>query len=71
MFSRKQDLIYAGGAGKNELRVFDYESGNIVCIISEMERSILCMDTMKTNTGFAFGSADSCTRVMDLSSQNM
>ena len=48
MFSRKQDMIFAGGAGKNELRAFDYDTGNIVCIISEMERSILCMDTMKT-----------------------
>lgn len=44
MFNKKQDLIFAGGAGRNEVRVFDYETGNIVCIISDMERSVLCMD---------------------------
>lgn len=59
-------MILAGGAGKNELRIFDYDTGNIVCIISDME-SILCMDIMKTRGGFAFGSADSCTRIMDIS----
>ena len=48
MFSRKQDLIFAGGAGMNEMRVFDYETGNIVCIVSDMEKSILCMDIQKT-----------------------
>lgn len=50
MFSRKQDLIFAGGAGKNEFRIFDYETGNIVCIISDMERSIMCMDIAKKST---------------------
>lgn len=34
MFNRKQDLILAGGAGANEVRIFDYETGNIVCKIS-------------------------------------
>jgi WD40 repeat protein len=66
MFSRKQDLIFAGGAGKNEFRIFDYETGNIVCIISDMERSIMCMDIAKKSTNFAFGSGDSCVRIMDV-----
>lgn len=66
MFNRKQDLIFAGGAGRNEVRVFDYESGNIVCIISEMERSVLCMDVASSQNQFAFGSADSCLRIYDI-----
>ena len=68
MFSRKQDLIFAGGAGKNEFRIFDYNSGNLVCIISDMERSIMCMDIGNKSTQFAFGSGDSCVRVMDIAS---
>lgn len=49
MFNRKQDLIFAGGAGRNQMRVFDYDSGNLVCIISDMPRSILCMDIANTS----------------------
>lgn len=48
------------------MRIFDYETGNIVCIISDMERSILSMDILKQSLGFAFGSADSCVRIMDI-----
>ena len=58
----------AGGAGKNEVRIFDYASGNIVCAITEMERSILSMDIANTTQSFAFGSADSCVRIMDIGS---
>lgn len=66
MFNRKQDLILAGGAGKNELRIFDYESGSIIAMISEMERAILTLDIAKTSNNFAFGSADSCLRIMEI-----
>ena len=61
-------MVLAGGAGRNEVRVFDYETGNIICIISDMERSVLCMDRANTSEGFAFGSADSCIRLMGVSS---
>jgi WD40 repeat protein len=56
----------AGGAGGNQVRIFDYETGNIVCKISELERSVLCMDVSKVSNLFAFGSADSCVRIMDV-----
>jgi len=59
-------MILAGGAGKNEVRIFDYSTGNIVCIVSDMERSILCLDIAKTSSQFAFGSADTCIRIMDI-----
>ena len=68
MFNKKQDLILAGGAGRNQVRIFDYESGNLVCVISDMPRSILCMDIAHTTNSFAFGSADSCVRIMDIQS---
>ena len=56
----------AGGAGRNQVRIFDYESGNLVCVVSDMPRSVLCMDVAHTSNGFAFGSADSCVRIMDI-----
>ena len=68
MFNKKQDLIFAGGAGRNQVRVFDYESGNLVCVISDMPRSVLCMDIANTTQSFAFGSSDSCVRIMDIQS---
>lgn len=37
-------MIIAGGAGRNEVRVFDYETGEIVCIVNQLERSVTTMD---------------------------
>lgn len=68
-FNKKQDLILAGGAGGNEVRIFDFNTGNIVGKISSLERSVLTIDASKTSNLFAFGSADSCLRVMDIQSQ--
>ena len=65
-FNKKQDLILAGGAGGNQVRVFDFATGNIVCKISDLPKSVLCMDTSKISNVFAFGSSDSCVRVMDI-----
>ena len=66
MFSKKQDIVFAGGAGKNEMRLFDYETGNLICIISDMERCVMCMDIAKKSNNFAFGSGDSHIRIMDI-----
>jgi WD40 repeat protein len=66
LYNAKQDLIFAGGAGKNQVRVFDSESGAIVAIISDIEKSVLTMDTAKNSNLFAFGCADSCIRIMDI-----
>ena len=67
-FNKKQDLVLAGGAGANEVRVFDFESGSIVGKISNLERSVLTIDASKNSNIFAFGSADSCLRIMDIQS---
>ena len=42
MLNKREDLLFAGGAGKNEMRVFDYESGNIVAMIGNLPKSVLC-----------------------------
>jgi hypothetical protein len=65
----RQDLLFAGGAGKNEMRVFDWESGNIVGMISNLPKSILCGDAGKTSNVFAFGAADSKVRLFGVSTQ--
>ena len=64
MFNNKQDMIMAAGAGGNQVRLFDYETGNVLCIVSDMPRPILCMAKANTTTDFAFGSVDSKIRIM-------
>ena len=72
MLSPREDLIFAGGAGKNEMRLFDFESGNIVAMIGNLPKSVLCGALANTTTQFAFGSADSRVRIFDITeSENM
>ena len=33
-FNKTQDLIMAGGAGANQIRIFDYKTGACVCAIN-------------------------------------
>ena len=54
----------AAGAGSNQVRLFDFETGNILCQISDMPRAILTMTKANTSSVFAFGSADSKIRIM-------
>lgn len=61
-----QSLIVAGGAGRNEVRLWEYESGNLICNISDLEQSILTVDFANQSQRFAFGATDSCLRVMDI-----
>lgn len=69
MFNRKQDLLFAGGAGKNEMRIFDWESGSIVAMVSNIPKSILCSDVGNRKSMFAFGAADSKCRFFDIQSK--
>jgi WD40 repeat protein len=66
-FSRRLDMILAGGSGKSEVRAFDIKTGEIVAQITDLEKSVLCMDFAHTKDQFAFGSVDSCMRVMNFS----
>ena len=54
----------ACGAGCNEVRLFDFEQGNILCQISDMPRAVLTMTKANTSSDFAFGSADAKIRIM-------
>lgn len=56
----------AGGAGANQVRLFDYETGNVLCIISDMPRAILCQANANTSSDFVFGSCDSKLRIMQM-----
>ena len=66
MFNQKQDMIMAAGAGANQVRLFDYATGAVLCMISDMPRPILCMTKANTSTDFAFGSVDSKLRIMQM-----
>lgn len=63
-FSNKGDMIMAAGAGANQVRLFDYTTGNITCVISDIPKAVLCMAKANTSSEFAFGSQDSKIRIM-------
>jgi WD40 repeat protein len=60
----------AGGAGANQVRIFDYETGAVLCIISDMSRAVLCLTNANTNDDFCFGSCDSRLRIMSVKKNN-
>lgn len=66
MFSKDQSLLFAGGSGMNEMRIFDWESGNIVARIDHLPKSILCGAVGNNSDMFMFGSADSRARVFEV-----
>ena len=66
-FNKNEDLLFAGGAGKNEMRVFDWHTGNIVALIGNLNKSVLC-GAISSGTKFCFGSADSRVRIFDIQS---
>ena len=57
-------MIMAAGAGANQVRVFDYDTGNVLSCISDMPKPILCMTKANTSTDFVFGSVDSKLRII-------
>ena len=69
MLNSREDMIFAGGAGKNEMRIFDYESGNIIALIGNLPKSVLCGALATNSAQFAFGSADSRVRIFDINEQ--
>lgn len=48
------------------MRVFDWETGNIVGMVSNIPKSILCGDTANKTSMFAFGAADSKARLFNI-----
>ena len=60
----------AGGAGANQVRCYDFNTGKILCVISDLPRAVLGMCNSNTTNDFAFGSVDSKVRVFSLTSNN-
>ena len=56
----------AAGAGANQVRLFDYKTGNVICAITDMPKAILCMNQANNSSDFAFGSIDSKIRIMQM-----
>jgi len=56
----------AGGAGGNQVRLFDYETGHVLGIISDMPRAVLCLTNANSSSDFCFGSCDSKLRIMQM-----
>lgn len=65
MFSRDQNTIYAGGAGANEMRAFDYHSGNLLFKLTDMDRAIISLDLSYNGKSMVFGSQDATMRIVD------
>lgn len=59
-------MVMAAGAGANQVRLFDFETGNVLCCISDLPKAVLCMTKCYTSQDFAFGSADSKVRIMSM-----
>jgi hypothetical protein len=51
------------------MRVFDWESGTIVGMVSNIPKSIMCGDTARKSGMFAFGAADSKARIFTITSE--
>jgi hypothetical protein len=65
-FNSTEDLLFAGGAGKNEMRVFDWESGNIVGMVSNLPMTIMSGAQAHKSNMFSFGCADSKVRIFNI-----
>lgn len=63
-FNNESNIIMAAGAGDNQVRLFDIESGTIVCQISQLGKPIICMTKANKSNDFAFGSTDSKVRII-------
>lgn len=69
-FNSKQDLIFAGGAGRNEMRVFDWQTGSIVGMVGNLPCAIMSGSAANTSNLFAFGNADSKVRIFNIENQS-
>jgi WD40 repeat protein len=63
-FNNQNNTVLAAGAGANQVRVFDYDTGNVLCVVSHLPKAILCMGLANQSNDFAFGSIDSKIRIM-------
>ena len=53
------------------MRVFDWETGNVVARISSLPKAIMCGAVANNSDNFMFGSADSKVRIFDINKESM
>lgn len=54
MFNNRQDMIIAGGAGANQVRLFDFDTGKVVSLVGDLPRAVLAMGKSPNQNEFAF-----------------
>ena len=64
-FNNRFDSIFAAGAGSNEVRQFDYDTGEVLSVINDVPQAVLCMTKANHSSDFAFGSADHKCRIFE------
>jgi WD40 repeat protein len=64
LFNNEHNIIIAGGAGDNEVRVFDTDSGEVVGFYTNLPKAVTCVTKSNNTADFAFGSVDSKIRCM-------
>lgn len=67
MFSRDGSKIIAGGGtGKNQVRVFNYDDGQLISAITDLPQSVYCLDYGYSKNNFVFGSGDGALRFVNI-----
>jgi len=64
LFNNEHNLIIAGGAGDNEIRVFDSENLEVLTAYKYLPKAVTCATKASNTADFTFGSVDSKVRVM-------
>lgn len=65
MFNKDESLLLAGGAGRNEFKVFDWKTEQVVALINNVPKGIISGAMGTTSDRFAFGCMDSNIRLFD------
>jgi len=48
-FSRRRNMIMAGGSGKSEAKIFDYKTGTMLATMTNLKKGVLTTDFGKTS----------------------
>ena len=70
-FTHDHQYIVAGGAGKNEVRVFRAEDGAKVCTISDNTGAVLSLDTGKKTNKFTFSASEKEIWFMEITDEEI
>jgi len=65
MFNHRSDTIMAAGAGQNQVRHYDVETGEVLAVITDVPKPVFCMTKANHSNDFAFGSADHKVRIFE------